>query len=100
MARVRSSADLAAGGDQRLVAKRGSYLQARLMQAALEGGLADADEVRRLASRETFDVAQDDRGAVRQRQLLQRALQCRAHLPVLGAPRWPVARPATPLPGP
>src|SRR5271170_192922 len=52
------------GGDEGCVAEGGAHFQPRLMQPALEGGLADAGDLRCLACREPLDVAQHQGSAV------------------------------------
>src|SRR6185312_8982774 len=76
----------AAGTDQCLVADGGADPQPRLVQPALERGLADAGDLRGLLGGEPFDVAQHDGGAQRGRQAGQGLVQGPAQFAVLGLP--------------
>jgi hypothetical protein len=60
--------------DQGLVADRGPDPQPRLVQAALERGLADADDLCGLLGRKAFDVSQHDGRPVIRRQFGQALL--------------------------
>jgi Voltage gated chloride channel/SnoaL-like polyketide cyclase len=69
--------------DQGLVADRGPDLQPRLVQAALERGLADADDLCGLLGRKAFDVSQHDGRPVIRRQFGQGLAQRLAQLCLL-----------------
>ena len=71
---------------QRLVADDGPDPQPRLVQAALEGGLADPGDLRGLLGGQALDVAQHDRCPQRGRQLGQGLAEGPAQLVVLGLP--------------
>ena len=76
----------APGAGQGLVADGGADPQPRLVQPALEGGLADTGDLRGLLGGEPFDVTQHDGGAQRGRQAVQGLAQCPAQFAVLGLP--------------
>jgi hypothetical protein len=66
--------------NQGLVADRGPSPQPRLVQAALERGLADADDLYGLLGRKAFDVSQHDGRPVIRRQFGQGLAQRLAQL--------------------
>src|SRR5215469_40710 len=75
------------GGEQRLVADGGPDAQPRLVQPALEGGLAGPRDLGGLLRGQPFDVAQHDRDTQRWRQLGYGAAEGGAQLARLGPPQ-------------
>jgi hypothetical protein len=73
--------------DQGLVADRGPDPQPRLVQAALERGLADADDLCGLLGRKAFDVSQHGGRPVIRRQFGQGLAQRLAQLYLLEPPK-------------
>jgi hypothetical protein len=78
---------ITASVDQGLVADRGPDPQPRLVQAALERGLADADDLCGLLGRKAFDVSQHDGRPVIRRQFGQGLAQRLARLYLLEPPK-------------